>query len=193
MWLLPEAKRPVCKGCGRVLRGSGEVGVRCVARIWQVVPVLLLLTVLVVICSQMVQILAAKPPDQPPQHSGSTFCRRGNPLDGVYNPWRLKVIDSCITVTGTIVRVSRMADGDYHIRVRLDEPYAYLLNSRNESKQGGALVTEIVPVDRAGVRAPEVGDYVEVTGPYVLDKLHGWMEIHPVWEMRLIPERRPAP
>src|SRR5207302_3722844 len=30
---------------------------------------------------------------------------------------------------------------------------------------------------------PPIGSHVSVTGPYVLDQLHGWMEIHPVWRI----------
>src|SRR5206468_1335184 len=33
----------------------------------------------------------------------------------------------------------------------------------------------------ANITAPNDGAHVAVTGPYVLDTAHGWMEIHPAW------------
>lgn len=156
------------------------------SRLMQVVPVVLLLVILGILLSQMAEVITAQPPQTRPVHATSPLCRSGAPLAGVYNPWRLRVVDSCITVTGHIVRVARMADGDYHIDVKLDAPFAGLVNRRNVSKQGGSLVTEIVPVDQTGIATPHVGDHIEVTGVYVLDKLHGWMEIHPVWGLKVI-------
>ncbi|HEY3366155.1 MAG TPA: hypothetical protein VGK74_13970 [Symbiobacteriaceae bacterium] len=64
-----------------------------------------------------------------------------------------------------------------------DPPYERLINDKNRSDQGGALVTEIIPADQATVKAAKPGEHVLVTGPYVLDRQHGWMEIHPVWQM----------
>lgn len=156
------------------------------SRLVQVVPVMVLLAILGILLSQMVEVVTARPPDVKPIHDTGPLCRSGEPLTGVYNPWRLRVVDSCITVTGHIARVARMADGDYHIDVALDEPFLHLVNGRNVAKQHGWLVTEVVPVDQVGIATPHVGDHVEVTGVYVLDKLHGWMEIHPVWGMRLL-------
>lgn len=36
------------------------------------------------------------------------------------------------------------------------------------------------------VYIPKVGEHVKVTGAYVLDTLHGWMEIHPVTKIEVI-------
>jgi hypothetical protein len=33
----------------------------------------------------------------------------------------------------------------------------------------------------ADLPAPSIGQSIVVTGPYVLDAAHGWMEIHPAW------------
>ncbi len=35
----------------------------------------------------------------------------------------------------------------------------------------------------AHVATPTVGAHVTVTGPYVLDRNHGWMEVHPAWSI----------
>lgn len=128
----------------------------------------------------------SKPPGYVPDDSTSPACRTGDPLRGVYNPWRLKVIKRCITVTGTVIEVAAMADGDDHINLLPDPPFVPLLNRKNYTRQQGALVLETIPMDRAVVRRPAAGDRVMVTGVYVLDRLHGWMEIHPVWEIKKI-------
>jgi len=155
-------------------------------RVLQILPVAVLLGILGVFVLQMYALVTAEPPPVDPIPSNSPVCRSSSPLEGVYNPWRLRVVANCITVTGRIARVARMADGDYHIDIQLDPPFANLINRRNVTRQHGALVSEVVPVDQAGIAAPHVGDHVEVTGAYVLDKLHGWMEIHPVWELKVI-------
>jgi hypothetical protein len=131
-------------------------------------------------------------------------CRTGDPLANVYHPSRLRVIRPCVTVAGVIVAVRHEADGDAHVNVDLDPQYRGLVNDRNVSGEGGALVVEIVPADEPGCSPgkppkpasgtydygictgaalvpPAVGARVEVTGPYVLDDAHGWMEIHPAW------------
>jgi hypothetical protein len=111
-----------------------------------------------------------------------------------------------MTVAGTVASVRHEDDGDSHINVNLDPQYAGLINSRNVSGEDGALVVEIVPADEPGCTVgqpprpergaynygictganeilPAVGAHVAVTGPYVLDTAHGWMEIHPAWSI----------
>ncbi|MHB8621505.1 MAG: hypothetical protein ACYDAG_18415 [Chloroflexota bacterium] len=132
-------------------------------------------------------------------------CRHGNPLANVYHPGRLKVIAACKTVEGTVALVRHEQDADLHIDLRLDPAMASLANSVNMAEQHGDLVLEIVPADQVGCpfpaprpgydygtcshtneQIPAVGDHVSVTGPYVLDENHGWMEIHPVWQWTII-------
>jgi hypothetical protein len=112
----------------------------------------------------------------------------------VYHPSRLTILDNCKTVAGTISVIRQEADGDYHILLTLDQPYASLVNATNKSAQHGDLVLEPVcenPVTqsdataacagyRSPVHVPAVGTHVYVTGAYVLDTDHGWNEIHPV-------------
>jgi len=125
-------------------------------------------------------------------------------LTNVYHPDRLKIITPCTTVSGTVAVVRSEADGDVHFNLALDAPYAKLINDGNLSGQDGNLVIEILPADRPGcspgaapkaaigtydygtctgavVATPAVNSHVTVTGPYVLDTFHGWMEIHPAW------------
>ena len=100
-------------------------------------------------------------------------------LAGVYHPERLHVHARCRVVTGLVTRVKfEDFDGDVHIDLRPDD--LHLVNDGNAAV-GGNLVVEIIPQDRALVGVPREGDRVTVVGPWVEDRKHGWMEIHPTW------------
>jgi hypothetical protein len=120
----------------------------------------------------------------------------------VYNPQRLQLVEQCKTVSGTIESKRVEADGDYHIRLKLDSQFADLVNQANVNGQLGDLVVEPIcmnPVKqldaisacqnfRQVIAIPPVGSHVQVTGSYVLDKEHGsWAEIHPVTSITNIP------
>lgn len=121
----------------------------------------------------------------------------------VYHPQRLQVVEKCITVTGTIHHIKKEADGDDHIQLKLDPKYAGLLNSWNTTVQAASLVVEpicqnlVTQADaqdacrdfHSGVNIPPQGGHVQVLGSYVLDSEanHGWMEIHPVTKIEVIP------
>ena len=157
---------------------------------------------------------SGQPPTQPvrPLAAG---CRAGNPLANVYHEDRLVVRKRCLTVTGTVAYVAHEDDGDFHVDLSLPPGEAHLLNQGNRADQYGQLVTEIVPADEPGctpglpprpahgsynygictgadLTAPPVGARVTVTGPYVLDANHGWMEIHPVWVIKVISRLKAA-
>ena len=139
----------------------------------------------------------------------ASACRSGDPLRNVYHPYRLHIRSACRTVTGVVTSIRTEPDGDYHINVRLDAKYAGLINDRNRTGEGGNLVVEVVPADEPGctpgkpprppydtydfgvctgadIAAPPTGAHISVTGPYVLDANHGWMEIHPVWRLSVL-------
>jgi hypothetical protein len=112
----------------------------------------------------------------------------------VYKTERLKIVDTCKSVTGVIEAIKAEPDGDYHVLVKLDSQYADLINEENMRKQNGNLVVEPIcqrpakyPDEIAACRnfdghidIPPVGSRVKVTGSYVLDLQHGsWAEIHP--------------
>lgn len=106
---------------------------------------------------------------------------RSNPLAGVYHPYRLEVLAPLKTVSGVIYSIRHESDKDYHINLKLDPQYANLINAKNISVEHGCLVVEVIPMDAGKVPVPSVGQHVSVTGAYVLDKAHGWNEIHPAW------------
>lgn len=112
--------------------------------------------------------------------------------DHVYDPGRLQVIDACRIVTGTLMTHHSNEDGDIDMQVALDPPFEQMINESNRSKLQGWLQVEAVcrapgnrvPQACAGftgtVLVPADGARVRITGSYVLDTNHGWMEIHPV-------------
>jgi hypothetical protein len=118
----------------------------------------------------------------------ATECKWGPPLAGVYIPGRLKLIDRCMTVTGTVDCLKDEPDGDVHIRLRLDPQYTRLLRQANSlqiclDQPYPHLVVEIIPQHPEGVlrtnnadaggfvtpARPNPGDHIVVTGPYVVD------------------------
>lgn len=104
----------------------------------------------------------------------------------VYSPDRLNVVDTCITVQGTIISIEEENDGDAHVLLRPDPEYVDIINDYrfkiNVRDQKGALVTEPVPIN--GIRQDfglYVGEHVKMTGVYASDTWHnGWLEIHPI-------------
>jgi len=118
----------------------------------------------------------------------------------VYHSYRLEVREECKVVTGTIELLRKEADGDYHIRLKLDSEQNNLLNEKNYDEQKGCLVLEPVCANKVtqkdaikscedfvnSVYIPHIGEHVKVTGSYVLDKEHGWMEIHPVTKIEVM-------
>ena len=119
----------------------------------------------------------------------------------VYEPGRLQVVAACRTVTGTVSDLHSNTDGDYDIRVALDPPYASLVNDANRSQLGGHLQVEAIcqaPPTVAVAKStcgtfvgaiplPQPGQHISATGRYVLDTGHGWMELHPVSIIRVVP------
>jgi hypothetical protein len=125
----------------------------------------------------------------------------------VYHPSRLIVLQDCVTVTGEIVDATKdqaqhqpdgvrhEGDGDTHGWLKVDPPFAKLIDAGNTSDEGGNLVFEIVcryKVTQADAKPacgvftdhttiPPVGTHVAITGTLVREKNHKqWNEIHPV-------------
>lgn len=117
----------------------------------------------------------------------------------VYDPARLRVVSACLTMTGTVLGEHTNEDGDVDLQVTPDPPYADLVNATNAAKLSGALQVEAVcqatvrtSAEQAcagfkgSVMIPPVHAHVSVTGSYVLDTNHGWMEIHPVSAIQIL-------
>jgi hypothetical protein len=132
----------------------------------------------------------------------------------VYHPTRLVVKNDCVTITGVIVDATaplknhqpdgmrHEPDGDTHGWIKLDPPFANLINAGNISAEGGNLVFEIVchyPVRQADAKPacarfadktaiPPVGAHVAIRGTVVQEQNHQkWNEIHPVTRITVQP------
>ncbi len=116
-------------------------------------------------------------------------CKWGPPLSGVYLSSRLRVIDRCMTVSGTVDCLKVEPDGDVHVRLRVDPQFDGLLTPANSLQTcadhpGPHLVVEIIPQQPQGILfrtnnadaggfidpgVPSPGDHITVTGPHVID------------------------
>src|SRR5712664_2285208 len=116
----------------------------------------------------------------------------------VYHPYRLQIVKSCTTASGTVDSLIEEAAGDVHLRLNLDQAYSNLSNSANDQYQYGNLVVEIICVNQPSqtdaipacqnytnqIPVPSPGQHITITGPYVLDSDHyNWAEIHPVYSL----------
>lgn len=120
----------------------------------------------------------------------------------VYKPQRFIKIRECAVVTGKVRHIRKEDDGDWHIELRLDRPYRWMLNARNRQAQAKSLVIEPICVGEVKqddavdsckgfsqtFLALKVGAHVRVVGPLVTDTEanHGWNEIHAPTSVALI-------
>ena len=103
------------------------------------------------------------------------------PLQGVYDPTRLTVLQQCATYRGTVIAASPRSDGDYHVDIAPHAGYEQFLDKGNEKDQGGGLVVEIMPGQQ--FPRPVEGEQLAVFGTWVHDEHNDWNEIHPVWRI----------
>jgi hypothetical protein len=115
-------------------------------------------------------------------------CRQGNVLKDVYDPSRLRVLDTCLTIRGRVVsEITVSSDGDTTFELEPDPRYTYMLSIGSIILRKGNIHIEIVPADKDTVVIPEKGDYIEVTGVWVVDTDHGsYSEIHPAWKIVIL-------
>ena len=127
-----------------------------------------------------------------------SLCRDPSNINShVYNPARLQTVKNCLTASGIVEKVIAEYDGDFHIWFHVDPPYINLLNGANNDYLQGDLLAEIICAGTVSqqnavlacqdysnqILIPSVHQNITVTGPYVLDNNHGWMEIHPVYSL----------
>lgn len=122
-------------------------------------------------------------------------------IDHTYNWHNLTERQPCVTMTGTVQLIlppAQTGDGDAHIYILPDSPYVNLVYSPSvfsnwlnveETCVGTPLDTTVDPYCHNWTNPlylPNVGEHVQVTGPWVFDQTHGWNEIHPVCDMQLM-------
>ncbi len=135
------------------------------------------------------------------QTSAAVGCRGGDlaggrtETNGVWTPSRLRVLSTCVTVSGIIEALAPTSgpavDGDFSFDMKVDAGYEWTLSLGSFVLNDGNLHVEIVPSDQATVLANITlppGAHVRVTGVWVLDTDHGWFsEIHPAWSVVVLP------
>ena len=135
------------------------------------------------------------------QTSTAAGCRVGDlaggrtESNGVWTPSRLRVLSTCVTVSGVVEAIEPTSgpavDGDFSFDIQLDPGYAWTLSLGSYVLNDGNLHVEVVPSDQATVLGNVTlvpGAHVQVTGAWVLDTDHGWFsEVHPAWSVVLVP------
>jgi hypothetical protein len=114
----------------------------------------------------------------------------------VYNLSKLQIIYTCKNISGVIESINSQINGNFYIRLKVDQEFSNLIPSANINGQFGDLIVEPV-CEKAIMQAntmptcqdfnqnvttiPPVGTHVKVTGAYVLDNEQGGLaKIHPV-------------
>src|SRR6266849_2564549 len=115
---------------------------------------------------------AASPP--------SPHCGTGQPLAGVSNPLRFRVLSNCEVASGVVESVTVQDGGDQRIYVRLDAQYGKLLVVGNSTHQDSFLVLELVSEYQAVIQVPLVGQHITFVGPWVYDTENLWSAVCPV-------------
>ncbi len=141
---------------------------------------------LMVVAALLIVRFNASSPSDPQKVASppSPQCRKGNPLEGVSNPLRLRVISDCEAGSGIVKSVNLQDDGNWRIDVSLSPQYGRLLDVGNVNRQNGWLVLELIPRDQATISVPFVGNQITFVGPLVYDSENYWNAIYPVWAIQ---------
>ena len=124
--------------------------------------------------------------------TGGECPRVNNVFEEVYDPERLRIVDTCTTIEGVVVGAPRIVDdGDYVFDVKVDQGYEDMLSLGSWVLRRGTIHVEVVPGDYfevlGDIEGVCPGDRVRVTGVFVVDTDHGlWSEIHPAYRVELL-------
>jgi hypothetical protein len=113
-----------------------------------------------------------------------------DPLAGVDNPSRLRVINPCQRASGAVTHFETWSDGDWNIYVDLDQGSESLVSAGGIRKlrewpqagDGAEMLWEAIPADQGGLLQPSTDQHVEVLGAHVYDRTWGYTEVHPIYE-----------
>ena len=115
------------------------------------------------------------------------------PCNRVHHPSRLILLDSSKTLLGKVDKIESDMDGDIHIRLKIQD--TSLLVKNNYKDENGCMIGEIVCASpsvfpicwfyKNKIIIPEIGDSIEIEGPYVFDKTHEITEIHPIMNLKI--------
>ncbi len=122
------------------------------------------------------------------QVSGDEECLNGNIFQYTYDPQRLRILNKCVSIVGTVASHPVINDdGDITFELEPDPQYHYMLSIGSYILRRGRIHVEIVPHDQGNVYIPEKGERVRVVGAWVVDTDHGsYTEIHPTWLIEVL-------
>src|SRR2546425_3039070 len=161
-------------------RNLGTVNVRFRRRYLAVPTLLMVVVALLIVRFNSASPSAPQRVVSPP----SPQCQKGDPLAGVYNPLRLRVLSNCEVASGVVKSVTFQDDGNWRIDVSLGPQYGKLLDVGNVNHHSGWLVLELIPRDQATVSVPSVGEQITFVGLLVYDSDNHWNAIYPVWSIQ---------
>lgn len=111
----------------------------------------------------------------------------------VHDPARLRIVDPCVTVTGTVgLSIVHEVDGDFTFFLKPFAANHTALALSNYIFWQGYIHPEVIPADQHSV-LDQIGggvcpgDVLKITGALVLDTDHGtYSEIHPVYSIQVL-------
>lgn len=112
--------------------------------------------------------------------SPSPLCHKGDPLAGISNPLRFRVLSSCDIASGVVKSVKSTDDGVW-IGVEVDARFSTLIGPGNIGNQNGLLILEIGTQEN-GV-ALWIGERISFVGPLVYDVENQFNAFCPVWSI----------
>src|SRR3989442_3785047 len=131
----------------RMSRNLGTINVRFRRRYLAVPIFLMVVSALLVVRFNAASPSAPQKVASPP----SPQCQKGDPLAGVYNPLRLRVLSNCEVASGVVKSVTFQDDGYWRIDVRLGPQYRKLLDVGNVNHHIGWLVLALIRRVQANV------------------------------------------
>jgi hypothetical protein len=116
--------------------------------------------------------------------TSSTPCGKldPDPLGGVANPLRFRIISNCVVASGVVKTVPVTPDyfgGVKWVDVGLDAQYTQLLGAGNRANQSGLMVLGLAP-DQAMINEQSVGHHIIIVGTLVYDMEKQWNAMYPV-------------
>jgi hypothetical protein len=153
-------------------------------RRYLVIPILLIVVSLVFAVRFNTMTQSTSPRVSRESPPPSPYCRSGDPLAGVYNPLRFRVLSKCQVASGVVESVTLHDQGTWRIYISLDAKYASLIDGSSSSYKNSFLVLELISQDQAIVHVPSVGQHITFVGPWVFDTENLWNAICPVWSIQ---------
>ncbi len=104
-------------------------------------------------------------------------------LHHVYGIQRLRLIKDSVTFIGKVTKVSYEKDGDLHFNLKINDSTTVICECICQNRSPIKKVKLACKGYYKKFKRPRVGSTYRVKGYYVVDKLHKWYELHPVYKI----------